>query len=362
MTDASRDASPRDASLRDASPRGETASPEAPTPSPPRRINWIENDGLLRDEGVLFGLSGLSEAHLERKLDTIRHYFAAQLAVHAEAQARLVREEERLAERRADVDAEIAEQEALAETPDVPPVDGAGDAGRHMLARYLLGGAAAAGICVFNFYLVREQLAPHFEEPLYVALGVFLAGLFTVFNPASVFYTSDASQQAHATAAERWKVLLVELAMPVAAAAFVVVWRVPVLGVAQSTGLLLYLTFLFLFGGKLLLSVIPHVAVLLRLMRRQWVVRWRRWQHRRALRRLRRETVPALEAEADALVKRRNALEPPARVEAQRDTTVQLFLSEYDLARQALTERRLAPEEAAEILHTNDHASSPTAL
>jgi hypothetical protein len=317
-------------------------------------MNWIENEGLLRDEGVLFGLSGLPKAQLVHKLNTIKHYFDGQLAISKELREQLDQEQERLKERRKTVAEDIRKEEALAAYPDVPPVEGAKDVDRHTLGRYVIGAIAAIGICVFNFYLVYEQLRPEFESALFVSLGVVLAGLFVVFNPVSLFYTSDATQRARASAAELWKVQLVEFAMPVAAAIFVVSWKLPRLGPMRGVGLFLYLTMLFLFGGKLLLSTLPKVALLVRVMLRAWVVRWRRWQHRRAVKRLREEKLAELDDAAETLLQRRSAIESVSRIEARRDTALELFQSEYDFARQAVMEQHIMQEDIDDILGDAD--------
>ncbi|TAH08779.1 MAG: hypothetical protein EAZ14_09405, partial [Runella slithyformis] len=89
-------------------------------------------------------------------------------------------------------------------------------------------------------------LRPLYGNSQFIAVGVFLAGMFNLFGRVSLFHDTDSSVS--------WRRLLEEVGMPLAAALFVFVQALQQQPVLRAVALLIFVFFLFLFAGKLLLS------------------------------------------------------------------------------------------------------------
>jgi Skp family chaperone for outer membrane proteins len=93
------------------------------------------------------------------------------------------------------------------------------------------------------------------------------------------------------------------------------------------------LTVAFLVLGRLLLSTMPQVALLFKVLKRQVKVAWARRTHKKTLRTLRNTEQKALEQEQDALQEAWEQLDSTRPLESLRERKVRLFMSEYHLAR-----------------------------
>jgi len=226
--------------------KNETES-EAVTEASPTR-SWIENRGLLRDEGTVLGLGGMEEG-LEHKIEVIRSHFEEKKAEVHRKREQLDQKLSQVERRRSKAEEKISRLQERIEDPPVPERAQSGDDRRYSLFRYAIGLLCAAGICGFNFFLLHELLRGHFEHPLLVTAGIFCTGLFALFQPTSLFFRAGQKKQdmGHWT---RW---LTEVGMPVAASLFAVSWSYKALGPLRAGSLFLYLAMTFLLGGKLLL-------------------------------------------------------------------------------------------------------------
>jgi hypothetical protein len=315
--------------------------------------SWIENDGLLRDEGILFGLAGLEDG-LDHKIDSIREYFEEKKAAVRRKNERLDREVSRVDRQRSEARDEIDRLKTRIEDPPVPEIDGARDIERHTLLRYALGFVAAAAICGLNFYLILDLLRPHFEAPTLVTAGVFLAGSFALFQPTSLFFTSDDAQRDGREAPELWKTRLAEFGMPLVASLFTVSWAYPELGLFRSGSFFLYLSMLFLLGGKLFLSTIPVVALILRTLRRDLRVWWIQRRARQKIETIRDDKLPRLDEDEEEIERRRDEITDISEIEARCESAIELFRSEYALARQAVRDGLITASDREDILSTAD--------
>ena len=284
---------------------------------------WLENEDILRDEGVLFGLS---ESDSTEKVAVIRNYFAY-LATDYEQD--ILHQNERIQEQnlfigqkealKAVLEAKISQaEEALA------PV-----AKESHLVRIVVGLLLAIAMCVGNYMLIDHTLKPSFATSPLIALGVFMAGMFNLFGRYSLFHEPDLQLNARR--------LLEEVGMPFAAALFVFVqaWMTQPLPVALA--LLVFVFFVFLFAGKLLLSTLSLLGkelpdhLLRSRLRKENKRNILKWE----------EEVQALTEEIDELrVARWKLLHQQAQTEslrdklyAQRDARIQAFESEFSLAR-----------------------------
>lgn len=276
---------------------------------------WIENEGLLRDEGVVFGLTRTPSALTEKEA-AIRAFHRRHVAedarrrqaVEAELVALLQRHER-------ETDAARLAQADAAPEPE-------GDAPGGLVARDAVGLAAAAAACAGTAVFVHEQLQPHFQNPALVAAGVVGAGFCAAFLPAS------ARGGAHASGgAERWTARLAELVLPLAAALFVVAWGLDGMGPvrAAATAALLFLAFAL--TGRQVMGTVPRLGSAVRALRRERATRLARSRERAA--ELERA---ALDGAVAALRRELAALRSAEEWEAICDTRVAIFRSEYELA------------------------------
>lgn len=199
---------------------------------------WLENEDALRDEGVIFGLS---EAKAEEKIGAIRNYFAHQTAETekiVEYHSEKIGEINLLIEQKETRINELIEKARVLENRE---------RNDHQLPRTVIGIVLSLAMCVGNYYLIDESILTNFPQNHYViALGVFLAGMFNLFNPKSLFHEKESSIS--------WRQLLEEVGMPLAASVFVFVQALDNQSFLRSFALFFFVFFLFLFAGKLLLS------------------------------------------------------------------------------------------------------------
>jgi len=192
--------------LEDSQP--ETKSWILSPPSPPIEWpSWLEDETLLRDEGVIFGLS---ESKSEEKVAIIRNYF-----VHQTADVEL--EVERHGEKIQELNLFIEQKEnRINELKDkARELDKRSNDGEHQLPRTIVGLAFSIAMCVGNYFLIADTLQPLYSSSQWIAVGVFLAGMFNLFGRVSLFHDTDSSVS--------WRRLLEEIGMPFAAALFVFV-------------------------------------------------------------------------------------------------------------------------------------------
>ncbi len=293
---------------------------------------WLEDEDTLRDEGVLFGLS---ESEPTEKTDIIYKYFQH---LSADYEHDIEQQNERVQE----MNLFIGQKENLIQElqTKLRRLEETRPEGEHQLPRTLVGLLLSIAMCVGNYYLIEETLRPTFASSSFVALGVFLAGMFNLFGRISLFHDTESGVS--------WRRLLEEVGMPFAAALFVFAQAWPTQNGWQATALFVFVFFLFLFAGKLFLSN----TTLLRNDLRIWI----------NTRRSRRETldhrqnweaeIGQLNQQIDELrVKKWQVLREQSasegerdRLHARRDMLIKLFESEFYLARrmkERLSERQL---------------------
>ena len=184
-------------------------------------------------------------------------------------------------------------------------------------------------MCVGNFFLIQESLKPAFSESSWIALGIFLAGMFSLFGRISMFHDTESRVS--------WRSLLEEVGLPFAAALFVFANALPYQGIWQAIALFVFVFFLFLFAGKLLLSNVTVLRNDLLILfninrdRREFAENSGSWE----------DEMQVLQNEIDELrVKKWQVLRDQGQAEterdciyARRDMLVKLFESEFFLAR-----------------------------
>ena len=314
-------------------PQPETKSWILSPPSPPMEWpSWLEDETLLRDEGVIFGLS---ESKSEEKVAIIRNYF-----IHQTADVEL--EVERYGEKIQELNLFIEQKEnRINELKEkAGELDKRSNDGEHQLPRTIVGLTFSIAMCVGNYFLIADTLQPLYSSSQWIAVGVFLAGMFNLFGRVSLFHDTDSSVSCRR--------LLEEIGMPFAAALFVFVQALQNQTVLRAGALFVFVFFLFLFAGKLLLSNITVLRNDLRVwlagtdLKKEKTTKTDSWE----------EEMLRLNAEIDELRVQKWQIIPHlnraeaelARLNARREALTKMFESEFNLARQLrerLTERQV---------------------
>nr|WP_262923964.1 hypothetical protein [Spirosoma liriopis] len=296
--------------------------------------SWLADEEALRDEGVLFGLA---DAQTDEKIAEIRAHVdkqAAPIEKMVEQYTQKVEELNQVIHERESRIASLKSQiEALQEQLPIT----------HDLLRTSVSLLLAIGMSIGNFYLVDETLRPAFPNR-WIAVGVFLAGMFNLFGRTSFFYEEGTRLSGRR--------LIEEVALPMAAALFVLAQAVQTQSIWQAGSLFVFIFFLFLLTGKLLLSTLTRLQNGFQAIRqnRQLLIDKQQnlpvWATDRE--RLVRE-VEAIRNQQWPLVTTLKQLETDlARLNAKRDQLVSLFLSEYQIARSIrdrLPEHRLSEQQ-----------------
>ena len=239
-----------------APPLPSVASLPAPRDSTPIRreayFAWIENDGLLRDEGVLFGLSGTKP---DEKVATIRRYYDRDLA-RVRARRELFAEHLRQAHEARDTirTSVVTLREQLHDLTVELPLSS------HGFHRTLTGLVSYGLVVIANFWLLYEWLRPEFEQPAIVALGVYAFGLLSLFRPRAYLYDDAPADGPDTQRPLTWKVAVEEFGIPLVAALLPVAWSWGRHPIGQSVALFLFTLFVFLSAGKGLLSSVRRLS------------------------------------------------------------------------------------------------------
>ncbi|AUD03870.1 hypothetical protein [Spirosoma pollinicola] len=291
----------------------------SPVYKPEPLPDWLADENSLRDEGVLFGLS---DARPDGKINQIRAFFAGQTASLDE----LVTEN---TEKIGELNLLIEHRESrittlrgqISDLRDSKPTP-------TNLIRTLVSLLLSVGMCVCNFYLIDETLRPIFPNRL-IALGVFLAGMFNLFGRTSFFYEEGTRLSVRR--------VLAEAGLPLAASVFILAKALETQSVGQAIALFAFTFFLFLLAGSLFLSTLTRLQTDLasiesnRLMVVNKVQSPPVWETE--IDRLRRE-IDAIRMQKWPIVISLNHTQTDmTRLNTKRDELVNLFVSEFELAR-----------------------------
>ncbi|GEO11794.1 hypothetical protein [Segetibacter aerophilus] len=210
---------------------------------------WITNDGLLRDEGVLFGLTS---ATTMEKVSAIKNYFLERKAeIDAKKNGISGTVNELINERRK-IEAELEQlaKAVVAENLETEKKN-------TYFFRNLLGLAFITGAAIGSFFLIHFFVTPDFG--LAASIGVFLFGLFSLVAPLSTWLNPDDTN--NKSFGSRSKVALLEIGSPLATTVFVsyiAYEHTQKIGLTIVIGI--FLLFLFFFCGKLLLGVYHNLV------------------------------------------------------------------------------------------------------
>ncbi len=280
---------------------------------------WIEDDGLLRDEGVVFGLAS-DGAGLQEKQECIHAYYR-KCAAETERRREGLRQDLRM------VEAEIATYPAIG--VEMAPTAASGSSHVALVGRYATGILAAGVACTASGVLAFEQLQPEFSQAGLVTVGVVAAGLFTAFLPVSLLFENDRNPRAGNV--ELWKVRLADFGLPLVSAAFIAVWGWERLGPGRALSSFAFFLLVFTFVGRLLLSSIPRFGEAVGAVREE---RSRRREFTAARERATQDASArrTLTERTGALHRELATLRSPEEWEAICAAKLALFRSEFELA------------------------------
>ena len=284
--------------------------------------SWLENDDLLRDEGVLFGLS---DSKPDEKIAIIKSYFTHQTAS-------LEREVEHYGEKIQEINLFIEQRETRKTElkAKLLTLESVAQIAPHQLLRTIVGLSFSIVMCIGNYFLIENTLQPLYGNSSWIAVGVFLAGMFNLFGSMSLFHEANSKVS--------WKNLLEEVGMPLAVSIFVFVQALQNQGFLRAVALFGFVFFLFLFTGKLLLSNLTLLHQDLRV----WLKTLQSESNTKSKSREWEEEISKLDTEIDEFRVQKWQILPDlnrsdaalSRINARREMSIKLFESEFLLARQ----------------------------
>lgn len=281
--------------------------------------NWLADEENLRDEGVFFGLS---DATPDGKVAQIKVFFIRQAAPLEEAIEQYtaeIGELNRLIDQHENRLSALCEQHSTLRDSQPGPMNEI-----RTVASLLL----SVLMCIGNFYLIDETLRPVFANR-WIAVGIYLAGMFNLFGRTSFFYEESTRLTGRR--------MVAEVGLPLAASVFVLAQALQTGTLGQTIALFSFVFFLFLLAGKLLLSNLSACQTTLTTI-----------QNNRRLVADKAQKLPVWEAEMTRLSRSVNAIRTQrrplnmalthiqtelTRLNTHRDWLVNLFMSEFELAR-----------------------------
>lgn len=317
------------------------------SPSPPQspslsaeveKFAWIIDENLLRDEGVIYGIS---DSEPQEKIETIRFYF-----------------EERISEKR--VALELAEEEidrarqALEEGREallklrqqLKTLTTEYQVKEHAFYRTAAGLAIYGAIVGFNFWLVYDHLAPHWQHPWLVTAGVYFFGSLSLFNKDSFVYSGELKPT---PGSYPWRLWAEEFVIPLAATLFILCWSDSGLGWLRLSATFLVIYLLFVFAGKALLGQLLKVPAEFRILQQNRVAsRFRGYEQVLAKKEIADAEARLLaltDKVAAAETTRGEHLKALELLKREQETRIAYFMSEFSLARatrNSLSSRQLA--------------------
>jgi ABC-type multidrug transport system fused ATPase/permease subunit len=313
----------------------------APTQEKPYGFDWIEDDNLLRDEGVLFGLS---ESDTKHKVEAITKYYALKVEGVIAFIENLDDRIGALKEKAELLEGKIVNSLAQIDQLHMPVER------KHI---YLLAIALRflffLAAIILNFWLIHTYLAKATSSSFVITTGLYILGTLTLFNAKSHLFLSDKAYEKEDR--EMWKALLEEYGVPAIVTLFIILLGWTAHPVHLNLGYALIFLTLFLFTGKGFTSMLPLLIEEHAYFRK---IKKLKKAEKRKLEQLENELAQD-EAELKTLkegMERREEekyqkINEINGLERERDTKIALFLSEYELT--------VAAKEKIMIEKLNEH-------
>lgn len=294
----------------------------------PNYYFWLKNDGLLRDEGVLFGMASDDPAP---KLDVIRAYFDEKGSILKRKVAFLEQKLSDLATKTdkdevslTDAQREIEVIKANTKLPVNP------------LGKYVLFGVFIA-IAILNFLIIQQHLELVWRGFSWLLSGgIFLFGMIAVYQEKSIFFNHDDEAGTEKEKPEKWKLWLQELGIPLAVIIFIGSTTYQVYPLAYQFGVLFMEAVFFLLFGK---GIMRLYQQLFQIRRENRLLKDAHQKNTKRIEELEqkletsRQRLKDQEEESIRLMdEKQSVTESLTEVEQKRETACRLFLSEFFLA------------------------------
>jgi len=285
---------------------------------PQEEYAWIINEGVLRDEGSLYGIAA---ADIDDKLLSISAYYAFRSASHLQTKTFLQDKLESLGEVISKGSERLTQIRKFFEEAE--------DDGKVNLLPLCFQFIAILAVCVFNFFLVRYWLTPVNISDI-ISVGIYLLGLFSVFIGRGImdnFFSEAAADSDERGTSGGWKIYLREFGVSAAIALFIctISWNsYP----KQNSLVAFLLMFLLFLCGK----VLVNTMVMLRkqtAMFRQYRLRSR---HRKEEKKWQKKIEEAESNYEIAKKELQDADMALKKLDAEHQYKKHVFLSEYKLA------------------------------
>jgi hypothetical protein len=282
--------------------------------------HWLSNEDALRDEGVIFGLS---ETKPEEKLKIID-------AIFQKKASGLKQKRDELSERIGELNLFMEKQnEQILAIEQKSQAATEQESKEENLLRVVVGLVLSIGMCAGNYFLIDEGLRNSFaENHRWIAWGVFLTGMFSLYNPTAVI---------HNDAKLTWKRLLEEFGMPLAASIFMFVQVYEAMPLYKSLAFLLFTFFAFMISGKLLLGSIARLKYELRALNQNLSIKGDKKKvntHWQTEKNEINHEIEKIRIEKWKILPDLNEIEAQmAKISAEKETITNVFLSEYNLAK-----------------------------
>lgn len=282
--------------------------------------HWLSSEDMLRDEGVIYGLSGTNP---EEKVSIIHSIYKKHLARHVQSRDEL---NEKIGELNLILENKNSQ---LTDLKSKAATTLARQEGEENILRVAIGLLLSLGMCAGNYFLIREGVAYGFpDESQWISWGVFLTGMFSLYYATAAIHNDDKIT---------WRRALEEFGMPLAASVFVYVQVIPHMVWYKSLAFLIFTFFIFLVSGKLLLgsiaklkkeiSVYKQNAALKadkKLAETEWLQDMEAIEQAMEKIRLEKWKIVSSLNESEATIE---------RINSDKEAVTNLFLSEYHLAK-----------------------------
>lgn len=204
--------------------------------------HWLSSEETLRDEGVIYGLSGTD---VTEKVNII-------FSTYKKRTANLYQRKEELTEKIGELNLVLEKKNGLQEELKQKSLDVLLQTeSEENIARVIVGLLLALGMSAANYFLIKEGVSYGFpESSKWISWGVFLTGMFSLYYTTSFIHNSDKIT---------WRRALEEFGMPLAASIFIYVQLIPHMAWYKSLAYLVFTFFIFLISGKLLLGCISKL-------------------------------------------------------------------------------------------------------
>ena len=279
----------------------------------PDGFHWINNEGLLRDEGALFGIAG---ADIKDKMNAIESFYKTRTAEPLLTKQFL---EQKIQEHELVIS---VNRKALTDISN--QLDSRREKSSLLPALFQL--IAVSGVCVFNYFVVSWWLSPAVDSYL-ICAGIYLSGLFSFY----ISRTLKPEETEEGLPSEKgWKTNLRELAVAAGVALFICILTFRSYPPANSFAAFLILCIIFS-AGKVFMGSLFN-------FKEEGSTWMRQYLQRSAIKKQAKELSKAMDKSMSAIETARVDIQEPSirlkKLEAEHEYKTRIFLSEYNLALQ----------------------------